>query len=138
MIGSNPEKTMRHFVGYHNREGMGYPANTHDPLSIHTNRSVEHLKGGLVWLVEGEQGEQRKRFTLCAVFLVDETGSSDHAGFTNVARGRGREFQSPPLLNELDWFPEFFEWSGHFGRGVPEITEQRHLDGLIQLLVTSS
>jgi hypothetical protein len=128
---------LRHFIGYHNREGMGYPANDRDPLSIHTNQPVQQMLNETVWIIEGQGTEGRKRFTLAAVFIVREVGESDLKGFVNVARGAGHVFQTPPVLNELAWFPDFFEWAGRFGRGVPELADRQFIDELIRLLIVS-
>ena len=127
---------MQHFVGYHDADRMGHPANVHDPLSIHSKRPVEHLLDCVVWIVEGS-GETPKQFTLAAVFVVTSTGDSDHDGFNHVARGDGRVFRSPPSLNGLDGFPAFFQKVGHFGLGIPQITEARFIDGLIRLAITT-
>jgi hypothetical protein len=115
---------------------MGYRAHERDPLSIHSKRSVEHLKDGVVWVIEGTGGTP-KRFGLAVVFLVNETDESSHEGFQYVARGPGRVFRAPPEINELGWFPEFFKRVGHFGLGITPITEGTFIDGLVRLVITS-
>jgi hypothetical protein len=127
---------VQYFVGYHNADGMGYPASARDPLSIHSKKPVEHLRDGVVWVVEG-RGNTPKQFTLAAVFVVDATDASNHEGFSHTARGKGRVFHSPPSLNDLDWFPDFLKKIGHFGIGIQPLTDGRFIDGFIRLAITA-
>ena len=127
---------MKHFVGYHNEVGQGYPAHGSDPLSIYSNKPLDHLIGDALWLVEGV-GETPKQFRLAVAFVVNEVGPSENESFQFGAWGEGRVFNEAPLLNSLEWFPDFFQKLGHFAFGVVELTDDRFIDGLVRLAITN-
>lgn len=123
---------MRHFVAYHNTQRMGRPLSDGDPLSLQTNKRVEHLVGNAVWFVQGD-GESPKTYALGSIFIVNETGDTGREEFQRFARGSGHVFQPPVPLNDLDWFPDFFKAMAHFSLGVHELTDQRLIAALRQL-----
>lgn len=130
--GAFPGASMRHYVAYHNAERMGRSLHEGDPLGLLTNKPVQPLLNNVVWFVVGD-GVAPKGYTLGSVFIVDRVGESAEEEFERYARGRGHVFQPPPVLNDLDWFPEFFKDMAHFSLGVQEIKEPRFIEGLFNL-----
>ncbi len=119
----------RHFVGYHNTEGMGRPLSEGNPFRVLTNKSVVPLHEGVVWMVVGE-GKNPRRFSLGSVFRVTETGDSGVDGFKHFASGRGHVFNPPIALNDLEWFDEFKKAMNSFQFGVQPLKDE----GLIAAL----
>lgn len=122
----------RHFVGYHNTEGMGRPLSQGDPFRVLTNKSVASLHEGVVWMVVGESKNPR-RFSLGSVFRVTETGDAGVDGFKHFAAGRGHVFDPPIALNDLEWFDEFKKAMNSFQFGVQPLNDEGHIAALTAL-----
>jgi len=123
---------MRHFIAYHNTERMGRSLNEGDPLTLVTNRSVQHLLQNAVWFVQGD-GTAPKNYSLASVFVVNEVGETGEEDFKRFARGSGHVFDPLVPLNDLEWFPEFFKALAHFSLGVHEVKEDRFVGELMRL-----
>jgi hypothetical protein len=123
---------MRHFIAYHNTERMGRPLREGDPLSLLTNKPVQHLLQHALWFVQGD-GAAPKRYSLGSVFLVSEVGETGEDEFKRFARGQGHAFQPPVPLNDLEWFPDFFKALAHFSVGVQEVKDERFIEELLRL-----
>lgn len=117
---------MRHFVAYHNTERMGRLLSDGDPLSLQTNKGVDHLVGNAVWFVQGD-GDSPKAYSLGSVFIVSVTGDTGREEFQRFARRSGHAFQPSVLLNGLAWFPDFFRAMAHFRLGVHELKDERSI-----------
>lgn len=122
----------RHFAAYHNVEKMGHPLRDGDPLQLHTNKPVSHLRGGVVWFITGE-GTGRRRYRLGSVFEVDDVGDATDGGFQHYAKGPGRAFDPPLPLDHLAWWPSFLKAMSNFSRGPTEIRDDSHVKALIEL-----
>lgn len=122
---------MKDYMQYHNTEFMGYPCDEGDGdyFSIVTNKSVANLPENRVWLISGE-GKPR-RYSLCAVFIVDEVGRD---GSENYASGAvGTAFRPPIALNNLSWFKDFLKSQQNFRFGLNEIREKSFIRELERL-----
>jgi hypothetical protein len=116
---------MEHWVQYHNPDRIGYEYGEGDdePFSILTGKSaVERLPGNTVWLIAG-QGRPR-HYTLCEMFVVDEIGRVDEAGFRYVASGsQGTRFVPPVPLGSEVWFRGLLRHTGHFAFGLSRLPD---------------
>lgn len=61
---------MRHFIGYHNAESMGYSSATLTEPRIKTKNKVNGLNGVTVWLIAGE-GKSPKQYYIASNFIAD-------------------------------------------------------------------
>ncbi len=127
---------MRHFIAYHNSKRTGHSAADSDPRSSqYVKRPVSpDVIGDIVWIVAGE-GDSPKRFILSSWFQIDQVRPSDVADFKHILQGdrAGSFHPDPPSLNDLDWFPAFFEWTGHFSFGFRQIPQRNVIDELCRL-----
>ncbi|HET6884098.1 MAG TPA: hypothetical protein VFI31_28345 [Pirellulales bacterium] len=103
-----------------------------DPLSLQTNKAVDHLLGNAVWFVQGD-GVRDKDYSLGSIFIVSETGNTGREEFQRFARGSGHVFEPVVRLNVLDWFTEFFRAMAHFSLGVHELKDERLIAALRQV-----
>ncbi len=122
----------RHYVGYHNTEGMGCLFSEGDPFRVLTNKSVDSLHEGVVWMIVGESKSPR-RFSLGSVFRVTETGDVGVDGFKHFASGRGHVFNPPVALNDLEWFNEFKKAMNRFQFGIQPLNNEEHVAMLTAL-----
>lgn len=122
----------RHYVAYHNTEGMGRPLAAGDPFRVLTNKSVTPLHESVVWLVVGE-GKNPRRFSLGSVFRVTETGDAQSDGFAHFAAGRGHLFDPPIALNDLEWFDDFKQSLNSFQFGVQPLKDEQRIAALVAL-----
>ena len=114
--------TERHYIVYHNAEKMGFPCEeiSRGPFDIVTNKPVRNIEQGIIWVICGE-GKPRS-YSLCSVFIVDETGDTEDADFKFYATGsRGVSFRPLIPLNNKDWFGEFLKSQYRFSFGLREI-----------------
>ena len=127
---------MRHFIAYHNTEKMGHSLRAGEPLSLLTNKPVQHMLQNIVWFVTGE-GFETRQYSLGSVFCVSEVGDSAEEGFKHFAAGPGHVFDPAVPIKHLEWFPEVFRATGHFSLGVQEIKDEKAIAGLTQLAVNA-
>jgi len=120
---------VRHYVAYHNTERMGPQL---DMFRVYTSKSVGDLCGNTIWVIAGK-GSPKKQYTLTSVFTVSDVGEADHPDFKNYASGHGHQFDPTPELNELGWFTELLKKMANFSLGLQQITEQNHVDRLLEL-----
>ena len=125
---------MRHFVAYHNTERMGQSLREGDPLRLLTNKPVQRLVSNTVWFVVGS-GTDSREYALGSVFVVDDVGETHSEKFKWYAAGSGWIFDTPPVLNQFDWFPDFFRNMAHFSLGVREITDQHVIAPFVELAI---
>jgi hypothetical protein len=123
---------MRHFIAYHNTEKMGRRLHEGQPLGLVTNKPVEQLLHNTVWFITGESSSPRQ-YCLGSVFRVAEVGDTGEDEFAHYASGPGHAFELPIPVNDLEWFPEVFRSTGHFGLGVQEVKDEAVIAALIQL-----
>jgi hypothetical protein len=119
---------MRHFVQYHNPDGMGGPyRRTNQDFAILTNKEFESLVGSTVWLVTSK-GRPRRYF-LCSSFVVDKVERGNRGRFKNRAVGStGQDFDVE--IGNLPWFPELLKTTGNFGFGLLPISSEAVIRGL--------
>ncbi|RIK82528.1 MAG: hypothetical protein DCC67_07060 [Planctomycetota bacterium] len=122
----------KHFVAYHNTEGMGRPLSDGDPFRVLTNKAVTSLQEAVVWMIVGE-GKNPRRFSLGSMFRVTETGDAAEEGFKHFAAGRGHAFNPPLPLNELEWFDDFKRAMNGFQFGIQPLSSEQHVAALVAL-----
>lgn len=115
---------MRHFVHYHNSQGMGYSASSLVNPRIVTNKGVRHLTGATIWLVSGEGLLSPKTFYLGAAFTVSHITENcyEHPDFKNSAHGEGNIYGESLLLTGAPWFESFKTGQSNFRNSLTEIT----------------
>jgi hypothetical protein len=113
----------RVFVGYHNRERMGFPLRAgKGPFTMLTNRPVEYLRGHVEWVIEGHGMGRARQYELCHRFTVQKVVQSEDADFRFEYSGDdGDHFKPPIRLTEEPWFRSFFTSVGDFGIGATTI-----------------
>ncbi len=113
----------RQFVGYHNRERMGFPLRAgKGPFTMLTNRPVEYLRGHVVWVVEGHGTGKARQYDLCHRFTVHDVVPLEDGVFRFAYSGSHGDAFKPriPLAGE-PWFREFQKSVGNFGTGATTI-----------------
>lgn len=124
---------MRHFVGYHNVDKMGYSAAESDPLALYTSKNPKDLPGNVIWVIAGE-GKNPRRYFLNSWFIVSEIGKADHPDFGRSISGNVGGVLAPrPNLNERDWFPDFLKSNANFSLGLREVKDEEVIDSLKSL-----
>lgn len=103
-----------------------------DMFRVYTNKPVGDLRGNTIWVIAG-QGSPKKQYALTSIFTVTDVGEAEHPDFKNYASGDGHQFDPPAELNELDWFTELLKKMANFSLGLQQITEQNHIDGLLEI-----
>jgi hypothetical protein len=123
---------MRHFVQYHNPDGMGGPyRRTNEDFAILSDKFFTELVGGTVWLVTSK-GQRPRRYFLCSSFVVDKVERDNAGRFRNRAIGStGKDFDIE-IGNEA-WFPELFKTTGRFSLGLLPISSGAVIEGFLGL-----
>ncbi len=118
---------MKHYVQYHNAEGMGYSCDKVDSFSIMTDKVITDLPGNMLWLISGEG--KPKRYSLCASFIVNEVRANKPlSGFKYFVGGETGTFFRPQIpLNHLSWYKEFMKDYQNFSLGLREIKEGKYI-----------
>jgi hypothetical protein len=117
------ERLMEHFVQYRNPDLWGHEIRACGPLQVYTTKSVTRLPGNTIWLIAGE-GRPR-RYSIAAVFVVDEVGPADDRRFRSFARGtQGTRFVPPIPLSEEAWFPALRRRLASFSLGLCALPEE--------------
>lgn len=126
---------MKHYVQYHNAEGMGYSCDKVDSFSIMTDKVITDLPGNMLWLINGEG--KPKRYSLCASFIVNKVRANEPlSGFKYFVSGETGTFFRPQIpLNRLSWYKEFVKDYQNFSLGLREIKERKYIRELEELTV---
>jgi transcription antitermination protein NusB len=126
-----PGMRLTHRLAYHNTEKMGCTLTGANARGVRTKKQTKDWIGDVIWFVEGE-GQDPRRYSLGSVFVVDRVGSSDDSDLPNAAWGeRGHLFDPKVPLNDMEWFPGFFETMGHFGVCPQTITDSEIIRELL-------
>lgn len=125
----------RQFVAYHNRERMGCPlGDDGGRFMMLTNKPVEHLKGHLVWVVEGYGAGKDRQYDLCHRFTVQDVDPIEDGDFTCAYSGTGGDHFQPRIpLAGGSWFRDFLRSVGCFGLGATRI-QPRFIEELERLV----
>ncbi|WP_321463162.1 hypothetical protein [uncultured Vibrio sp.] len=127
---------MSHFVVYHKKEKMGYPAIDVDDLGIYTKKPKEFVEGSInekVWLIAGE-GKPRRYF-LRACFDINAYADSDRPDFEYKVTGKNGQLLSPmPEIGAEKWFDELIKSQGNFAFGFNRINRENVVKGLKDVL----
>ena len=143
-----------HYLGYHTKPAMSYDFEEARPFSLVTSNEAEVkmarelLKGqgsmqAAIWVIEGAQSEKRggsaTDYYLREVFhptqivqAVPENYPGAKKTYDWTLTGTGQEFGRDVRLNDLPWFPEFFDKNGNFGFGLRVLKDQDVRDTFIE------
>jgi len=115
---------MRHFVQYHGPGIMGPYESDGTSFGIQTDKAVDSLVGGRVWLITSEAGRPRSYF-LCETFIVEHTGDNVGGLRKHHASGSdGRVFLPRIRIDHMPWFREFLRRQANFSRGLTGIDDE--------------
>lgn len=125
------EKSLRHFIAYHNPKTMGYSCVDIPEPRVQTSRPVAGLDGVTVWLIAGE-GETPKSYYLAAKFIADRCEPNSIVGskFPNLIAGPGNLFKKTIPLNGSLVLEHLRRESANFVRGFYESKDSAVISGL--------
>ena len=100
------------YVAYHSAELMGHPLKSGPPFRMLSRKSVSHLLGKRVWIIEGRG---KKTYFLKQCFTVDATSAinDDHFRFQYSGKD-GTDFCPEIVLSDLSWFAAFLKSVANF------------------------
>ncbi len=131
-LGSFMGADNRHFIGYHNTEKMGRPLEPATASRVLTNKSTKRFEGHLIWMIAGE-GSKPRKYSLCSLFRVTETGDTGDDSLRHFAQGQGTCFDPPIALTSLDWFDDLRKAMNSFQFGVSELKEEKLIEKLVTI-----
>jgi hypothetical protein len=105
------------YVVYHSAELMGGPLGDGPPFGMLTRKSVSHLSGHHVWVIEGRG--KKKQYFLKNRFLVDSVDEIDDDHFAFEFSGvDGVNFDPEIAFSAYPWFKAFLKAVANFSIGV--------------------
>lgn len=110
---------------------MGQPLGSGPPYGMFSRKSVSHLVGKRVWVIESRG--KKKAYFLRQRFTVDGTSEIDNDYFRFRYSGKdGVDFTTEMKLSDLPWFAAFLKSVANFSLGVTMIKAE-YLDYFIAL-----
>jgi hypothetical protein len=124
---------MRHYVGYHNVEGMGYELkdklNT-KKFGFYSSKALSFLnktKDQRIWIISGKKEGPKKTYRLHGYYLVKDIEEGE-VGYNSFVYGKPVSFP-PVVLNGYDWFQPKEKFY-YFSLGINEIKFEDVIAGL--------
>ena len=113
------------YVAYHSEELMGRSLGQGPPYGMLTRKSVAHLLGQHVWVIEGRG--RKKQYFLKSRFVVDAVDQIDDDHFRFRVSGQdGIDFSPEIALSFLPWFKDFLKAVANFSIGVSTLKPEYH------------
>jgi len=115
---------MRHFIGYHNSEGMGYSSTTLTEPRIKTKKKVSGLNGATVWLIAGE-GKSPKDYYIASSFIADTCSMGLYPGteHPNQISGTGTLYKLKIPISGTSVLANIQQETNNFRNGFHEIKD---------------
>ncbi|SDI40911.1 HNH endonuclease [Chryseobacterium taeanense] len=128
--------TQNFYIQYHNADKLEcYPTENTDFKSLvsdltlddslkeknwiyTTKKTVFKAKGSICFLIVGKTENKIKNYYLWCYFTIKNI---EENAFEIVARGKGKDFKHPIILNNLENFDSFKKFCGNFGIGFQKI-----------------
>jgi hypothetical protein len=125
---------LRHFLGYHNADKMGYSCTTLPTPRLKTSKSVLGHEGATVWLVAGE-GKAPKSYFLASRFVIDSCEPNKHPGtrLPNEVSGSGVLLGKSVCIDGTPLFEALRRSSANFVNGYCEIRDPATIAALKRL-----
>jgi hypothetical protein len=89
-----------------------------EPWIYTTKKTLFKAKGSICFLIVGKTENKVKNYYLWCYFTIEKI---EETAFEIVARGKGKDFKNPILLNNLENFDSFKKFCGNFGIGFQKI-----------------
>ena len=108
------------YVAYHSQDIMGSELGDGPPFGMYSKKSVRHLMGKAVWVIEGRGTP--KQYYLKHRFVVDSVKEVESEYFRFEYTGaEGKNFIPEILLSNQPWFRDFLRAGANFSLGVSEL-----------------
>ena len=124
---------MRHFVQFHNPDVWGEALDLTDAFRVSTSKSVKRLMGQRMWLVS--RTIKPRHYFVASTFIVDDIRSDRRRIFPNTVSGLEGQVLGPSArIDTAPWWPDLLARTGSFLWGLTELTDDRIVRGLEQVM----